>query len=678
MFGFRCVLLRVHAAFFTAAVLVLVLAANGVEAQERGRLKLGVSLRDLSPEAAYVLGVPFPGGLEVGAVYDGSPAKAAGIWPGDIIIVVDGRKAFDTATLMESIARTDPGSPLRLSVLRAGRVVHLSAMLWGTPPAGPTNVPEMRQAEARHVQTASKPWLGVNTESLAPLEAFQRGFEQPGAVRVLNVAKGSPAEDWGLMPGDVIIRLDDEPVLDSRELTASLADRQPGSRVTLLAIRRGEPLHVELTLAARPEAGDAPKGMEAQPVPALSARPAEAGRQPQAAERQELAAKPAAAPTEPEAQPLVPQHAVEQARVESGTGQQQPDPSQGIGAPSKTGKEAPAQATADVAPETGAVPQPGAGAILSVALSPDGRHVLAGSTRGMKLWDVAARKELRSFKSGTKDVVSVAFSPDGRFAISAVRHGGMTLWEVATGNEVRSFGGRDDDVMSAAFSPNGRSVLCGTYNGEIKLWDSASGKLLREFRRHPEEVLAVAFSPNGRLAISGGGDGDVKVWDAASGEELHSLKGHSEQVRSAAFSPDSRLAVSASWDGTVKVWDVSSGSERQTFKGRVTKGEKELFTSALFTPDGRQVVTAGVSGWVQVWDVATGKELRSFEGKAEGVSAMALSAGGKFAVVGGLIRHSVDETLKFWDLAAGRELAGAGGRAEAISKVAQGEAASRW
>ncbi len=672
MFRFRCVLLRAHAAFCATVVLVLVLIANGAEAQERGGLKLGVSLRDLSPEAAYVLGVPFPGGLEVGAVHDGSPAKAAGMWPGDIIIMAGGRKVFDTPALMEGIARAEPGTPVQLSVLRAGRVVHLSLMPWGTPPAGPSSVPGMRQAEAAREQTGAKPWLGISTESLAPLEAFERGFEQPGAARVVSVAKGSPAEGWGLMPGDVIIRLDDEPVLDSRELTASLADRQPGSRVTLLAVRRGEPLRVALTLAKRPEAQDAPKGMETQPGPNLSVRLAEAEKQAQVAERRELAAKPAATPVEPEAQPHAPRHAVEQAAVEGGTGQEQPDSSQGIGTPGKSGKQAPAQAVADVGPETGAVPQADTGAILSVALSPDGRHVLTGSTRGMNLWDVAARKELRSFKSGAKDVVSVAFSPDGRFAISAVRHGGMTLWEVATGNEVRSFGGRNDDVMSAAFSPNGRSVLSGTYGGEIKLWDAASGKQLREFRRHPEEVMAVAFSPDGRLAISGDGDGDVKLWDAASGEELHSMKGHSEQIRSAAFSPDSRLAVSASWDGTVKVWDVSSGSERQTFKGRITKGEKELFTSALFTPDGRQIVTAGVSGWVQVWDVATGKELRSFEGKAEGVSAMALSAGGKFAVMGGLIRESVDETLKFWDVAAGKELAGVSTRAEAVSKVAQG------
>lgn len=671
MYGFRCILSRANAAFLATVVLLLVLVANGVEAQERGRPRLGVNLRDLTPETAYVLGVPFPGGLQVGAVFDGSPAKAAGMLPGDIIVMVDGRKVFDTPALMEGMARAEPGMPVRLSVLRAGGLVQLPVMPWGPPPAGLSNMPEPRQAEAPHTQAAGKPWLGISTESLAPEEAFELALEQPGAARVVNVAKNSPADEMGLMPGDVIFRLDDEPVLDSRELTASLAARQPGSRLKLLAFRRGEPLQVELTLAKRPEAGDAPKVPETQAAPSLSARMAEAEKRGQPASRRELAAKPAATPAAPEAQPRAPQHAVEQAAIDSGTGQRLPASSQGPGAEDATRQQAPAQAAANARPEPGAVPQPVAGAILSVAISPDGHKVLTGSTRGMKLWDIATRKELRGFDSGGGDVASVAFSPDGRFAISGIRRGGMKLWEVATGKEVRTFGGKDDDVTSVAYSPNGRSVLSGTYGGVIKLWDAASGKQLIEFHRQPDEVLALAFSPGGSFVISGSGNSSVKVWDAASGQELHSMNGHSGQVRSVAFSPDGLSAVSASWDGTVKAWDVNSSSEKRTFEGRISKGEKELFTSALFTPDGRKIVTAGVSGWVQVWDVATGKELHAFEGKAEGVSAMALSAGGKFAVMGGLIQQSMEETLKFWDVAAGRELAATGGRAEFVSMAAR-------
>ena len=99
--------------------------------------------------------------------------------PGDIIIMVDGRKVFDTPALMEGMARAEPGMPVRLSVLRAGGLMQLPVMLWGPPPAGPSNMPETRQAEAPHTQRAGKPWLGISTESLAPEKLLSWPWSNP-------------------------------------------------------------------------------------------------------------------------------------------------------------------------------------------------------------------------------------------------------------------------------------------------------------------------------------------------------------------------------------------------------------------------------------------------------------------------------------------------------------------
>ena len=245
----------------------------------------------------------------------------------------------------------------------------------------------------------------------------------------------------GLMPGDVIIRLDDEPVLGfARNLRRLWPARQPGSRVTLLAFRQGEPMQVALTLAKRPEAGDAPKGPETQPE-AFSFR--EAGRGGETA----ASGRPPGAGGEARRCASGARSAAARAATcrgasrggKRGTGQRQP---RVIARRWRRGYDraaGAAQAAANARPETGALPQPGAGAILSVAISPDGRLVLTGSTRGMKLWDIAARKGTARLQiAAAADVVSVAFSPDGRFAISAIRHGGIKLWEVATGDEVRS------------------------------------------------------------------------------------------------------------------------------------------------------------------------------------------------------------------------------------------------
>src|SRR5262249_6250084 len=55
----------------------------------------------------------------------------------------------------------------------------------------------------------------------------------------------------------------------------------------------------------------------------------------------------------------------------------------------------------------------------SVAFSPDGNTLAAGTVRGIKLWDVKSGRDLRVLQEPSGTVYSVAFSPDGRTMASA-------------------------------------------------------------------------------------------------------------------------------------------------------------------------------------------------------------------------------------------------------------------
>ncbi len=59
-------------------------------------------------------------------------------------------------------------------------------------------------------------------------------------VRVTKVLPGSPAEEAGLLAGDVIISIDSEPMYDIYELSAAIKLRRPGEPVELTVTRRGE------------------------------------------------------------------------------------------------------------------------------------------------------------------------------------------------------------------------------------------------------------------------------------------------------------------------------------------------------------------------------------------------------------------------------------------------------
>src|SRR5262249_11364698 len=87
--------------------------------------------------------------------------------------------------------------------------------------------------------------------------------------------------------------------------------------------------------------------------------------------------------------------------------------------PAKTAAKTPVPTvvtkTAAGGPGPGAAPN----AILCLAVSPDGKYVLAGSRdRSLKLWEIETGKQIRQFQGHQSPIGAVAFSPDGKFAIA--------------------------------------------------------------------------------------------------------------------------------------------------------------------------------------------------------------------------------------------------------------------
>jgi WD40 repeat protein len=137
--------------------------------------------------------------------------------------------------------------------------------------------------------------------------------------------------------------------------------------------------------------------------------------------------------------------------------------------------------------------------VNSVAISPNGRFVLSGSSDNtMRLWELASGRQLRVFEGHTDSVTSVAFSPDGRYALSGVG-GTLCLWE--TGK-----------VNSLALSPDGRFILSGSDDRTLRLWEAATGKVLHVFRGHADDVYSVAFSPDWRFVLAGSADETMRLW----------------------------------------------------------------------------------------------------------------------------------------------------------------------
>jgi S1-C subfamily serine protease len=77
--------------------------------------------------------------------------------------------------------------------------------------------------------------------------------ESRAGALVEEVFPGTPAEEVGLRPGDLVVSIDGEPVTGIADLAAEVRSHRPGETVTLEVVRDGETLTLEVELRSRPD-----------------------------------------------------------------------------------------------------------------------------------------------------------------------------------------------------------------------------------------------------------------------------------------------------------------------------------------------------------------------------------------------------------------------------------------
>ena len=95
-------------------------------------------------------------------------------------------------------------------------------------------------------------WLGVEQRELTPEFARSFGVPVEHGVLISGVLKDGPASKGGVKPGDVVLRIDDQPVASTAELLAAVAALAPDSDAVLTVQRGDEQLALTLKVGRRP------------------------------------------------------------------------------------------------------------------------------------------------------------------------------------------------------------------------------------------------------------------------------------------------------------------------------------------------------------------------------------------------------------------------------------------
>ena len=266
-----------------------------------------------------------------------------------------------------------------------------------------------------------------------------------------------------------------------------------------------------------------------------------------------------------------------------------------------------------------------------IAFHPRSRLLAALGRTALSLWDVSdpdkpkriAQSELPETQS-----YSLAFSPDGRTLAAGSEKGRLRLWDVSDRSRPRLVTDRTvarPELISVAFNHdgsllatgNGVSGVSGERPAEVRLWDVRDpAKPVLRTTATARTVMAVAFHPRRDLLVATGGEREMAWWNVEEGRRLarvvpddayHNTWGFGGSLPSLSFRPDGSTLAAADGDpsgGGARVRAVPRTNGQELLDSTIEMGSLpsgEPVQSVAYSPDGTHLAAGDVGGNVRLW-----------------------------------------------------------------------------
>ena len=197
---------------------------------ERGWI--GARIQPITDALAEAVGLKKVQGAMIAAIDRDSPAAAAKLAPGDVILDYDGKPIAQSRELPRLVAATPPGKTVKVTIWRYGKQDAIAVKVAELNPNRP--VPPPPQPATPKPPPAVEA-LGLKLSRLTA--ALRKQYSIPDATQgvvVTEVPQNSPAAAQGLRPGDLVVAVGGRPVVSPDEVKRSAAAAQKSGKKNLL------------------------------------------------------------------------------------------------------------------------------------------------------------------------------------------------------------------------------------------------------------------------------------------------------------------------------------------------------------------------------------------------------------------------------------------------------------
>jgi WD40 repeat protein/mono/diheme cytochrome c family protein len=281
--------------------------------------------------------------------------------------------------------------------------------------------------------------------------------------------------------------------------------------------------------------------------------------------------------------------------------------------------------------------------ITSLAYSPDGSALAVTGYYEVLLHQPDGTGLIARLLSGSPRIEAITFSKDGKHLVTSggapAQFGHVQVWDVAARKQTKSYKTSRDTLFGVSLSPDNTKIAFGCADKSSRVIAFENGAQLTRLDQHTDWCLATAFTLDGKRLVTGGRDQALKYSDLALGQLIDDINNPLEAILSMARHPTQEQLVYGGDLGTPRLYKISDNQNRTAARNdtnllRTFERQPGPVHAVAFSPDG-SLVAVGSVGEVRVYQTKDGQRTATLPGHAGAIFSVAFNSAGNLLATGG-------------------------------------------